>query len=160
MKRVKKHLFLIFGLGTTVILCPAILYSVAKAQEQSNCLTVEPSGQVMIINGFCSQSSHGQELKPMAKAEEFFQRGRELDRKGQSQEAIAEYTQAIQTDPNYAQAYFYRSNLLALEGQPQKAIEDAHKAAAILEARGQLEGAAAMRQHEEMIREGIEEGEW
>jgi tetratricopeptide (TPR) repeat protein len=96
----------------------------------------------------------------MAKAEEFFQRGRELDRKGQSQEAIAEYTKAIQIDPNYAQAYFYRSNLLALGGQPQKAIEDAQKAAAILESREELEGAAAMREHAEMIRQGIEDGEW
>ncbi|AFZ28855.1 Tetratricopeptide TPR_1 repeat-containing protein [Gloeocapsa sp. PCC 7428] len=112
------------------------------------------------INGLCSPSSQEQELGTMAKAEEFFQRGRELDVQGKPQEAIAEYTKAIQIDPNYAQAYFYRSNLLALAGQPQKAIEDAQKAATILESRGELEGAAAMRQHEEMIREGIEDGEW
>ena len=107
-----------------------------------------------------SSLSQGQELGVIAKAEEFFQRGREFDVQGQFQEAIAMYTQAIELDPNYAQAYFYRSNLLALEGQPQKGIEDAQKAAAILESRGEPGGVAAMRQHEQMIREGIEEGEF
>jgi len=160
MKKVKQHLSLIFGLGTAAILCPAILYSVAKAEEQSDCLTVEPSGQVTIVNGSCSPSSQGRESESMAKAEEFFQRGRELDVQGKHQEAIAEYTQAIQLDPDYVEAYFYRSNLLALVGQPQKGIEDAQKAAAILEAKGELGGAAVMRQHEQMIREGIEDGEW
>lgn len=96
----------------------------------------------------------------MAKAEEFFQRGRELDVQGKHQEAIAEYTKAIQIDPNYAKAYFYRGNALALEGQPQKGIEDLQKAAAILEARGESEGVAAMQQHEQIIREGIEYGEF
>jgi len=156
MKGVKKHLSLIFGLGAAAILCPAIFYSVAKAQENSNCYMVDPSGQLRV----CSPASEGQESTSMENPQYFFQRGRELDRKGQSQEAIAEYTKAIELDPNYAQAYFYRSNLLALEGQPQKGIEDAQKAAAILESKGESGGAAAMRQHEEMIREGIEDGEW
>ncbi|WNN91404.1 TonB-dependent siderophore receptor [Gloeocapsopsis dulcis] len=59
-----------------------------------------------------------------------------------------------------AKAYFYRSNLLALEGQPQNGIEDAQKAAAILESRGESGGAAAMRQLAENIRQGIEDGEF
>lgn len=107
-----------------------------------------------------SSLSQGQELGVIAKAEEFFQRGRKFDVQGQHQEAIAMYTQAIQLDPNYVEAYFYRSNALALEGQPQKGIEDAQKATAILESRGQSQWAEAMRQHEQMIREGIEEGEF
>jgi tetratricopeptide (TPR) repeat protein len=107
-----------------------------------------------------SSLSQKQELGGVAEAEEFFRRGRELDRKDQSQEALAMYTQAIQLDPNHVKAYFYRSNLLALEGQPQKGIEDAQKAAAILESKGESGGAAAMRQHEEMIRQGIENGEF
>jgi len=96
----------------------------------------------------------------MANAQEFFQRGREFDVKGQHQQALFEYTQAIDLDPNYVEAYFYRGNALALEGQPQKGIEDLQKAAAILESRGQLEWAAAMRQQEEIIREGIQDGEF
>lgn len=156
--KIKKRLSFIFGLCSAAIICPTIFYSVAKAQE-SGCLTVDPSGQVMIINGSCNPSSQGQS-ESMAKAEEFFQRGRELDSQRQSQEALAEYTQAIQLAPDYAEAYFYRGNLLALEGQPQKGIEDAQKATAILESRGQSQWAEAMRQHEQMIREGIEEGEF
>ena len=76
------------------------------------------------------------------------------------QHPLAMYTQAIQLDPNHVKAYFYRSNTLALEGQPQKGIEDAQKATAILESRGQSQWAEAMRQHEQMIREGIEDGEF
>lgn len=96
----------------------------------------------------------------MAKAEEFYERGSEFDSQGQHQEAIAMYTQALQLDPDYVEAYFYRSNALALVGEPQKGIEDAQKATAILESRGQSQWAEAMRQHEQMIREGIEESEW
>ncbi len=96
----------------------------------------------------------------MMNPQEFYQRGSEFDSQGQHQEAIAMYTQAIQLDPNYVEAYFYRSNALALEGQPQKGIEDAQKAMAILESRGQSDWAEAMRQHEQMFREGIQDGEF
>ncbi|MDF2388391.1 tetratricopeptide repeat protein [Nostoc ellipsosporum NOK] len=96
----------------------------------------------------------------MEEAEEFFRRGREFGGQGQSQEAIAEYTRAIELDPNYAEAYFYRGNTLALEGQPQKGIEDIQKAATIFTSRGELQKAEAVQQYEEIIREGIEEGEF
>jgi len=149
-----------FGLCSAAIVCPTIFYSVAKAQEQSNCLTVDPSGQVTIVNGLCSPSSQGQESESMAKAEEFFQRGREFDVQGQSQEAIAMYTQAIQLDPNHAEAYIFRGNTLALERQAQKGIEDLQKAAAIYTSRGDLGRAGIVRQHEEIIRQGIQDGEF
>ncbi|MBH8553031.1 tetratricopeptide repeat protein [Nostocaceae cyanobacterium CENA357] len=64
------------------------------------------------------------------------------------------------TEQGYVEAYFYRGNALALEGQPQKGIEDLQKAATILQSRGQLEWAAAMGQQEEIIREGIQNGEF
>ena len=96
----------------------------------------------------------------MASVEEFFRSGREFDRKGQSQEAIAEYTRAIELNPNYVEAYFFRGNALALEGQPQKGIEDAEKAAAICNSRGESQWAEAMLQLAETIRRGIEEGEF
>ncbi|QSJ20001.1 tetratricopeptide repeat protein [Nostoc sp. UHCC 0702] len=96
----------------------------------------------------------------MEKAEEFFRRGREFDGQGQSQQAIAEYTRAIELDPNYAEAYFYRDNTLAIEGQPQKGIEDIQKAATIFTSRGESQKAEAVQQYEEIIRQGIEEGEF
>jgi hypothetical protein len=70
--KTKKCFYFIFALCSAVVICPTIFYSVAKAQEQSDCLTVDPSGQVTIISGLCSPSSQEQESESMAKAEEFF----------------------------------------------------------------------------------------
>lgn len=157
MKLVTKHQSIIFGVCSAFIIFPIILDSVAEAQEQSAC----PSGQVRDSNGLCNSSSQGQEESgTMANAEEFFRSGRNFDKQGQSQEAIAEYTRAIELDPNYAEAYFYRGNTLALERQPQKGIEDFQKAAAIFTSRGESEKAEAVHQHEDTIRRGIQEGEF
>jgi tetratricopeptide (TPR) repeat protein len=156
----KKRLFLIFSLCSAAILCPAIVYSVAKAQEQSGCYMVEPSGQVRDLSGVCSPQNQEQNSANMATAEELFRRGREFDKQGQSEEAIAEYTRAIVLDPNYAEAYFFRGNVLALEGQPQKGIEDVQLAAAIYSARGQSERVSAMLKMVETIQRGIREGEF
>jgi len=156
----KKRLFLIFSLCSTAIVCPAIVYSQAKAQEQSGCYMVDPSGQVSDLSGVCSPNNQGQTSGNMANAQDFFRRGREFDKQGQSQDAIAEYTRAIELDPNYAEAYFFRGNVLALEGQPQKGIEDVQMAAAIYSGRGQSERASAMLQMVETIQRGIREGEF
>lgn len=156
MKPRKKRLSIIFGVCSAFIIFPIILDSVVKAQEQS----ASPSGQVKDSNGLCNSSSQGQESGTMASAQEFFRSGRKLAKQGQSQEAIAEYTRAIELNPNYAKAYFYRGNTLALEGQPQKGIEDFQKAATIFTSRGESERAQAVYQHEEIIRRGIQEGEF
>lgn len=160
MKVAKKRLYLILGFCSAAIVCSTTLYSVAKAQEQSDCYMVDLSGQVSELNSLCSPNTQGQESGSMVSAEEFFQRGSEFDRQGQSQEAIAEYTKAIQLDPNYAEAYVFRGNALALVGQPQKGIEDLQEAAAIYSSRGESEWAAAVRQHEEIIQQGIQDGEF
>ncbi|MBG1266500.1 tetratricopeptide repeat protein [Nostoc sp. WHI] len=156
MKLVTKHLSIIFGVCSAFIIFPIILDSVAKAQEQSAC----PSGQVKDSNGLCNSSSQGQESGTMANAEEFFRSGRNFDRQGQSQQAIAEYTRAIELDPNYAEAYVFRGNVLPLEGQPQKGIEDAEKAIAIYNSRGDSVRAAMVQQLVENIQRGIQEGEF
>ncbi|MDF2388390.1 tetratricopeptide repeat protein [Nostoc ellipsosporum NOK] len=96
----------------------------------------------------------------MEKAKEFFRRAREFDGQGQSQQAIAEYTRAIELDPNYAEAYAFRGNVLALAGQPQKGIEDAQKAIDIYNSRGDSVRASMVQQLVETIRLGIEEGEF
>lgn len=147
-------------LSSTAIICPGILYSVTKAQAQSNCYMVDSSGNVNNLSGVCTPNNQAQKSVVMSSAKEFFQRGRELDVQGQSQEAIAEYTRAIEVDPNYAEAYFYRGNTLALVGQPLKGIKDLQKAAAIFESRGESEWAAAMWQHEQLFRRGIRDGEF
>ncbi|MCG6135993.1 MAG: tetratricopeptide repeat protein [Nostoc sp. LLA-1] len=96
----------------------------------------------------------------MMSAEEFFQRGREFDVKGKGKEAIIEYTRAIELDPNYVEAYFYRGNALALEGQPQKGIEDAQKAVAIYQSRGDSVRASLVQHLVENTQEGMREGEF
>ncbi|MEH2295860.1 tetratricopeptide repeat protein [Nostoc sp.] len=156
MKLVTKHQSVIFGVCSAFIIFPIILDSVAKAQEQSAC----SSGQVRDSNGLCNSSSQGQNSGTMANAEEFFRSGRNFDKQGQSQEAIAEYTRAIELDPNYAEAYVFRGNVLPLEGQPQKGIEDAEKAIAIYNSRGDSVRAAMVQQLVENIQRGIKEGEF
>ncbi|MBD2677157.1 MULTISPECIES: tetratricopeptide repeat protein [Nostoc] len=155
MKIITNYLSIIFGVCSAFFIFSIIL-DVAKAQEQPAC----PSGQITDSNGSCSPSSQGQNSTSMASAQGFFRSGRKLAKQGQSQDAIAEYTRAIELDPNYAEAYFYRGNTLALEGQPQKGIEDLQKAAAIFTSRGESERAQAVQQHEEIIRRGIQEGEF
>ena len=98
--------------------------------------------------------------QPTADAEEYYRRASELDRQGQHQEAITEYTKAIELDPNYALAYAFRGNALALVGQPQQGIEDIEKAAQIYAAKGDAEAAEGVRQYAEVIRDGMERGEF
>jgi tetratricopeptide (TPR) repeat protein len=158
--KTKKRLSLILAICSATIALPVIFYSVARAQEQSSCFMVEPSGQVRNLDNLCGSANQRQESKPMVNAKEFFQRGSELDINSQYQQAIANYTQAIQLDPNYVEAYFFRGNSLALAGQPLKGIEDLNKAAAILDSRGESQWAAAARKHAELIRQGIKDGEF
>ncbi len=147
-----RKIALFIGVAATFAMTPFAV----QAQEQSAC----PSGQIRDSNGLCSSSIEGQKSGSMTSAEEFFRHGRQLDKQGLSQEAITEYTRAIELDPNYAPSYFFRGNALALEGQPQKGIEDAQKAAAIYKSRGESQWAEAMMQLAETIRRGIQEGEF
>ncbi len=156
----KKRLSLIFAICSATIALPVVFYSVARAQEKSNCFMVDPSGQVRNLDNLCGSANQRRESKPMGNAKDFFQRASEFARNDQRQEAIANYTRAIQLDPNYVEAYFYRGNTLALAGQPLKGIEDLKKAAAICDSRGESQWAAAMRKHEELIRQGIEDGDF
>jgi tetratricopeptide (TPR) repeat protein len=50
-----------------------------------------------------------------------------LARKGQSDEAMVHYQQAIALEPNYADAYYNRGNLLLAKGQIDDAIADWEK---------------------------------
>ena len=134
MKFPAKHLCLAICLSFVAIICPTI------------------------TNNF------GGKVQPMANAQsddaqEHYRRASELDKQGQHQEAIAEYTKAIELDPNYALAYVFRGNALALVGQPQKGIEDIQKGAEIYASGGDSEAAEGVRQYAEKLREGMERGE-
>lgn len=53
--------------------------------------------------------------------------GDALARKGQSDEALLHYEQAIQLEPNYADAYYNRGNVLSAKGRFDEAIADLEK---------------------------------
>jgi tetratricopeptide (TPR) repeat protein len=58
----------------------------------------------------------------------YFNRGLIYERQGKKDLAIADYTKAIEVDPNYGSAYSVRGNLRAIEKEYDKAMEDLNKA--------------------------------
>ena len=50
--------------------------------------------------------------------------GVKLFERGQADEALAEYNEAIRLDPNFAVAYFNRGQTYFVLGQPQQAVQD------------------------------------
>ena len=50
--------------------------------------------------------------------------GVKLFERGQAEEALAEYNEAIRLDPQFAVAYFNRGQTYFALGQPQKAVQD------------------------------------
>lgn len=140
MKFPDKSLFFAVCMSFTATLCPTITNNFGgKLQPMAN-----------------AQTDNEQ---PTTDAQEYYRRARELSKQGQTQEAIAEYTKAIELDPDYALAYVFRGNALALVGQPQKGIEDIQKGAEIYASKGDSEAAEGVRQYAEKIREGMERGE-
>lgn len=90
--------------------------------------------------------------------QEAFQNARKLSKAGQYQAAIDEYSRAIELNPKMVEAYFFRSAAFAMiPRQEQKGIEDAHKAAEILRARGDEERARWMDNQAESVQGVIEE---
>jgi tetratricopeptide (TPR) repeat protein len=90
-------------------------------------------------------------------AKEAFDRAREHDMKDQIDEAISEYTRAIELDPNYVEAYYSRSAVLAKD-HAQKALEDARKAQQFFIKQGNQFGVDAMESHMRNIQRGMDEG--
>ena len=139
MKLQVKPLFLVVCMSFAATLCPTITNNGGKLQPMAN-----------------AQTDNEQ---PSTDAQEYYRQASELDKQGKHQEAIAEYTKAIELDPDYALAYVFRGNALALVGQPQQGIEDIQKGAEIYASKGDSEAAEGVRQYAEKIREGMERGE-
>ena len=70
------------------------------------------------------------------KANEFYHHGIELGRKGFYQEAISNHTQAIELNPNFAEAYVSRASVRYLTENEQGGFEDLNKALNIYKDRG------------------------
>jgi tetratricopeptide (TPR) repeat protein len=142
----------------------AIFYAVAKAQERPGCFMVSPSGQVSDLGELCNSTTREREAMQnrdeamQNRHQEVFQNARKLAKAGKYQAAIDEYSRAIALNPEMVEAYVFRSAAFAMiPGQEQKGIEDAHKAAEILRARGDEERATWMDRQAESVQGVIEE---
>ncbi len=58
----------------------------------------------------------------------YYNRGLAYFEKGQYDQAISDYTKALEINPRYARAYYDRGSAYARKGQYDKAWEDVHKA--------------------------------
>lgn len=61
-------------------------------------------------------------------AEKYIRRGAEADQRGQYPEAIANFTKAIELNPDYAEAYYFRGLTYSGQGEHDQAIQDFTKA--------------------------------
>jgi tetratricopeptide (TPR) repeat protein len=70
-------------------------------------------------------------------AQEYYEQGFDLGRKGLYKEASEAFTQAINLNPDFVEAYMIRANTRAAIGDLRGGIEDFEKAMDIYRARGQ-----------------------
>ena len=64
------------------------------------------------------------ENKNQKLAEKYFNSGLENSKNSEIELAIEDYTQAIELKPDYADAYYYRSNAWLHSGEEEKAKSD------------------------------------
>ena len=159
-----KQKLVFLSLVITLSSASAIFYAVAKAQERPGCFMINPSGQVSNLEQLCNSTTREREAMQhrdetmQNRHQEAFQNARQLAKAGQYQAAIDEYSRAIELNPEMVEAYVFRSAAFAMiPGQEQKGIEDAHKAAEILRARGDEERAKWMDNQAESVQGVIEE---
>ncbi len=70
----------------------------------------------------------------------FYERGNSHAKLGNMAGAIADYTEAIKKDTNYAEAYHRRGVLYLESGAKQKAVDDLRKASLLYFEKGEIEG--------------------
>lgn len=78
-----------------------------------------------------------QKLRNTMKAQELYQKGFDLGRRELYKEASEAFTQAINLNPDFVEAYMVRARIRAVIGEKQGAVEDFQKAIDIYRARGQ-----------------------
>jgi serine/threonine protein kinase len=71
-----------------------------------------------------------------AKAKHFYDRGRQKAERGKYREAIDDFNHAIQINPSYAEAYYFRGIAYSRLREDQKAIADFQKAAELYQQQG------------------------
>jgi tetratricopeptide (TPR) repeat protein len=131
----------------------------AGAETHSpNCLIADNINR--INDGLCLKTRTNLISQLTMDAKYFLERGQQLAIANKRQEAIIELTKAISLEPNYIEAYWYRSNVFASINQPEAAIVDAEKAADLFKIQGELSKAQVMLDLANDIREGIKAGDF
>ncbi|MEO0970540.1 MAG: tetratricopeptide repeat protein [Cyanobacteria bacterium J06639_18] len=105
-----------------------------------------------------NEENEGDENAIDSEAKDAYEQGEEYTNKDLLDEAIAEYTKAIELKPNYAEAYYRRSVILSFN-YAEKALEDARKAKQLFIEEGDQFSAQAMESHIQIIQAGMQEGE-
>ncbi|NJO75279.1 MAG: tetratricopeptide repeat protein [Leptolyngbyaceae cyanobacterium RM1_406_9] len=105
----------------------------AVSQEREGCFAIFSSGQVVDLNRICQSDRPNRQNSSSSQA---YQQGYGLSREERHEEAIASFTQAIQLDPNNAEAYRGRAHAQVLTGNRSAAVRDYEQAAQLYRRRG------------------------
>ncbi|HBK97692.1 MAG TPA: hypothetical protein DD001_10390 [Microcoleaceae bacterium UBA10368] len=131
-----KHPYLISAFSSVIIASLPVFQTVVNAQEQPGCFIIDSSGQVNRLDPLCKRDEQ-HKLKNIMKAQELYQQGLDLARKGQYKESVELLTQAINLNPSFPEAHMVRADAQTLLGNLQGAVEDFQKAIDIYRVRGQ-----------------------
>lgn len=118
------------ALATLLLTCQT-----AMAQEREGCFAVFSSGQVVDLNRICQSDRPNRQNPSSSQA---YQQGYGLSQAERHEEAIARFTQAIQLDPNNAEAYQGRAHAQVLTGNRSAAVRDYEQAAQLYRRRGDV----------------------
>jgi tetratricopeptide (TPR) repeat protein len=136
-----KQIYLIFTLSYVFISSMPLFQNVATAQEYPGCFMIDSSGERSSLNSLCNRNQQQQKLRNVMNARELYQQGRDRGRRGLYKEAVEDFTQAININPDFAEAYIARAYARTLTRDNQGLIEDFQKAIDIYIARGDSEKA-------------------
>ncbi|MEZ2300254.1 MAG: hypothetical protein ACBR13_00570 [Microcoleus sp.] len=131
-----KYSYLISAFSSVIIASLPLFQTVANAQEEPGCFILDSSGQINRLDPLCKRDEQ-QKLRNAMKAQELYQQGFDLGRKGQYKESVELSTQAINLNPSFPEAHMVRADAQTLLGNLQGAVEDFQKAIDIYRARGQ-----------------------
>ena len=131
-----KHPYLISAFSSVMIASLTFFQIVANAQEEPGCFILDSSGQVNRLDALCKRDEQ-QKLRNAMKAQELYQQAFDLGRKRLYKEAVEAFTQAINLNPDFVEAYMARAHARTGAGNLQGAVKDFQKAIDIYRARGQ-----------------------
>jgi tetratricopeptide (TPR) repeat protein len=130
-----KHPYLIYAFSSVFIASLPLFQIVANAQEEPGCFILDSSGKVNRLDPLCKRDEQ-QKLRNTMKAQELYQQGFDLGRRRLYKESVEAFTQAINLNPDFVEAYMVRAHARGVTGDKQGGVEDFQKAIDIYRASG------------------------